>query len=337
MILELPEQILKSIKLIKDADIKRLRGKIENIVISGVGGSGIGGEILSGLGYKYSPIPILTARDYTIPSVVKNTTLFFVVSYSGNTEETISTYLQAKRKRAACVVLTSGGVLKDLAEKNGDILIEIPPGLPPRQAIGFLFIPLLLYTSRLGFLPFKDAVIENTARQLKRSSLACDNIAKKLAHEFYQKIPYILASSLLYSSIAYRWKCQLNENAKTLSFFNTLPEQNHNEIEGIGRPEVLKDLLVLVVLYDPDCHKRIRRRLQFLPVILKGEYASFIRVMPLGSNELERLFSLIMIGDLVSYHLGALSKTEVEKIERIERLKKLLGGFPIRKNKNAKF
>lgn len=328
IITDLPNQIEKSISLVQ----KSLKGKrsklkvfpVENIVVSGMGGSGIGGEILSDLGRKYTKIPIILARDYNIPKIIGNKTLFFAVSYSGNTEETLTAYYQARKKKPLICVVTSGGELKEMAEKNEDILIPIPSGIQPRQALGFLFTPLLVLAGEKRILPFSVLAIKRAAEKLKSFCPECEKRALFLARAFYQKIPYILAGSPLYSAVAYRWKCQLNENSKTLAFFNTLPEQNHNEIEGIGRPAITKDLLAVVILLDPSAFPRTNLRIKLLPKILAGQFASCHKVEPFGENDLERVFSLILLGDLVSYYLGLHDKRDIEQIERIEKLKAML-------------
>jgi len=329
LILDLPEMIEKAIHLTQSA----LKGKQglwqrfqpQNLIISGMGGSGIGGEILKDLANKYSPVPVIPSHDYTIPNLTGKGSLFLAVSYSGNTEETISAYRQAKERKALICIITSGGELKKMAEAEDDLLILIPPGLPPRQALGFLLTPLLVLSSQKKLLPFTISVIRKSAIKLKGWLTECSKIAQSLAKSFYQKIPYILAGSSLYTACAYRWKCQLNENSKTLAFFNTLPEENHNEIEGIGRPKFMRNFLSIVVLFDPTAEERIKLRIRLLPTLLRGQFFSFQEVAPLGANDLERILSLLLIGDLTSYYLGRKYKKDIEKIERIERLKALLG------------
>ncbi|MEO0116973.1 MAG: bifunctional phosphoglucose/phosphomannose isomerase [candidate division WOR-3 bacterium] len=324
----LPEQIEEEIFLVERslkgrwARLKNFRP--ENIIISGMGGSGIGGEILSDLGRKYSKIPIITVKDYNIPKLTGKKTLFFAVSYSGNTEETLATYYQARKKGSLICVVTSGGELKVMAQKNGDILIPLPPGIQPRQALGFLLTPLLVIIGEKKFLPFSILAVKKAAEKLKSFRPECEKRAKILAQTFYQKIPYILAGSPLYAAVAYRWKCQLNENSKILAFANTLPEQNHNEIEGIGRPKIIKKLLAIALLLDPSASPKNNRRVEILPKILSGQYASFQKIEPWGENDLERIFFSVLLGDLVSYYLGVYYKKDIEKIERIEKLKALL-------------
>ncbi len=324
LIIGLPKQIKEATEISDQIGEKWLKREIENVVVSGMGGSGIGGEILHNLGYKYARVPIFVVKDYTVPLLVSKETLFFAVSYSGNTEETIESYLRAKERRAAIFVITSGGRLKRLAEKYKDPLIEIPKGLPPRQAVGYLFTPLLAIAGKKKILPFSLAEIKEAGERISSFQTRCEDLAKDLAKSFYQKIPYILAGSPLYSAIAYRWRCQLNENSKTLAFFNTLPEQNHNEIEGIGRPRFFKDLLAFVLLSDPTAHPRIHLRAEVLPKILRREFYSFQKIEPFGENDIQRIFSLILVGDLTSFYLGLSYKKDIEKIERIERLKKIL-------------
>ncbi|MEF8873645.1 MAG: bifunctional phosphoglucose/phosphomannose isomerase, partial [Candidatus Thermoplasmatota archaeon] len=209
----------------------------DNIVVTGMGGSAIVGDTLKSFLANRIQIPIAVNRDYTLPSFVDENTLLFVVSYSGNTEETLSAARKGLEENANVVAISSNGELKKMAEEEKIVLLEAPENYPPRAAFAFLFIPvlqllseLLIYDSEVAIL---DAVSElkDLRDRIKMDVPQKENKAKNLAKKIDEKVPIIYGHSI-YNAVANRWHTQFNENAEILSWYGAFPEMNHNEIVG---------------------------------------------------------------------------------------------------------
>jgi len=239
-----------------------------NIVFTGLGGSAIGADVIKGYLETEIKVPLVVNRNYGLAQFVNEDSLVFTVSYSGNTEETLSAYADAVKKNANIVVITSGGKLGELALKNKNILATIPGGYPPRCALGYSFIPALVLLSKLGFVKNKKNEIKKSAtflNTLQKKYLAPDvkektNISKGIAKKIYGKFVAIYASSRL-ESIVMRWRGQFAENSKTLSSSHVFPEMNHNEIVGWMNPEILVKHFAAVILRDKDDNARIKKRM----------------------------------------------------------------------------
>jgi len=328
LIYQLPEQIKDARKIAQQvklpATIVPRLSTLTNIVISGMGGSGIGGEILQGLLSYYSELPVLIVKDYSLPRYVTNDTLFFAVSHSGNTEETISTYQQAIRIGGEIICITSGGKLAELARPNNNIIVKIPSSFPPRTAIGYLFIPFLVLLAKLGIIKNFDRNITETIKILIARRDFYQEQAKKLAKNLDEKIPFIYSTSRLLNPVANRWRCEFNELSKVIAHASYFPEHNHNEIVGIGGPEKTKSLIYLLILIDPAGHRRNRLRADLTLRITKGSYFKAQKFYPDGKSALARIFSLIMQGDLAAYHLSMKRKVDPLPVVRIDKLKALM-------------
>ncbi len=292
--------------------------RYQKVLICGMGGSGISGNLLKVL---YPSLDITVNKDYIVPKYIDRKTLAVIISYSGNTEETLSNFRQLAQRRIERIVVTSGGKLMKRAKRNK---ILVPGGLPPRGALGHLFTPLpfILHHFRLAKNPAKE--LSTLVRFLKDQMRTIETRAKKLARMFVNKLPIIYAPSLSHFVIAQRWQCQFNENAKTIAHINIIPEMNHNEIVGLGKPLLLNPHSVLVFLDDPAAHPRNRRRMKVVKQIVKGMFSRIIEVKPHGANVLQRTFWTIMLGDLVSYHLAVLTNVDPMPVKRIDYLKEQL-------------
>ncbi|MEO0086768.1 MAG: bifunctional phosphoglucose/phosphomannose isomerase [candidate division WOR-3 bacterium] len=332
LIYHFPEQLEESLALTNQAlkerkDFLDKINDIEKIVVVGMGGSGIAGDIVFSLTYSFLKSPILVIKDYYLPFFCNKKTLYFVISYSGETEETIFNYQQLKRNKLPLIVITAGGKLKVLAEKNQDLLFILPQNYPPRQALAYLTIPILLTLSRLAIIPNCQQEIEKTILYLKRMRKRLNERAKRITKLIENKIPYIIVDSYSYLPIAYRWKNQFNENTKILAFYSYLPEQNHNEINALPFLELLKDTLFVFLLKNPFSHKRNLIRINFLSKLLKENKVTHKIIPPISKNNFFNVFSLILFGDFISYHWALKRNIDPLKIELIENLKKFLAKF----------
>ena len=238
MLNRFPEEILEIATSLKELDIPALDDYMPNkLVIIGMGGSAIGGDILAALVADVAKIPIFTAREYSIPATIDENTLVLACSYSGNTEETLSAVNAALARNCKIVGITSGGKLEELCKTHELPVLNIPKGLPPRAATAFLFFPMLIILEKLNIAK-TDAELSELVTELKalRDTLIPEvpinkNPGKALAVKLHNSLPFIYGHSYL-TVIALRWKTQLNENAKILAVAGGFPEMNHNEIVG---------------------------------------------------------------------------------------------------------
>ena len=287
-------------------------GKVDNIVIAGMGGSAIGGDILRSMSSK---IPVFVVRDYNLPDFVSENTLVFAVSYSGNTEETISAFEDAQRKKAKIIAVTSGGLISTMAKK----VIKVPQGIMPRAALGYLFFPMLgvLVNSRL------IAVSDDEIKEML-DVLSDVEYFKAKGQEIAQKInsrtPLIYSSELL-KPVAYRWKTQLNENSKVASFCHSFSELCHNEI--VGYQTAKRDRFVSIFIRDLQDNERIKKRMNITKDIILTK-VDVEEVFTKGGSLLARMFFAIYLGDFASYYLALSNKIDPTAVSVIENLKKRL-------------
>ena len=325
-----PDQCSRAIKIAFQSSLSTLDGKVDKILVCGMGGSGIGGEILKNIAERESKIPLAINKGYHIPESTNVRTLVFAISYSGNTEETLSAFREAVKKKAKIVVITTGGRLGRLAKNKKSSLVFIPPGLPPRTSLGYLFFSPFIILERLGLVKSKKRECQETLRLLKElkkeflpSSKVSSNRAKKIALKLYKNLPLIYTSPNL-SSVGLRWRGQLSENSKVLAFSNTFPELNHNEIVGWKcLPEILKRCY-LIILRDTKDSPRIKRRIEITSKIIKKKARGLDFLYSQGQSFLARLFSLVYLGDWVSYYLAILNKIDPTPVEVIDYLKREL-------------
>jgi len=317
IISSMPEQMLAAIQLLPKK--KTVKKKYNKVMVCGMGGSGISGEILKAL---YPGVEIISNKDYAIPQYIDHHTLAIIISYSGNTEETLTNYAILRKRKTGIVIISSGG---RLLKKKADLKVKIPAGLPPRGALGYLFTPLpfILYKYHFITKDPRNNIIE-LAGYLKKTRKKIESKAKILARKLVKKMPIIYANSSTYLPVAKRWQSQLNENAKIIAHINIIPEMNHNEIVGLGRPRALNKSIVPILLNDPKAHARNRARLLIINRLIKGLFHGIIEIRSNGKSDLKRMFSTIMTGDYISYYLAILTGIDPMPVKRIEDLKREL-------------
>lgn len=326
---DLPEQCARAWALADGVTISET-GPLSNVVVTGLGGSAIGGDLLRVWAAGRLAVPVVVNRDYRLPAFVGQDSLVFCVSYSGNTEETLSAYAGAREKGARVVVLTSGGRLRETAAESGVPFITVPGGISPRCATGYLFLPMLKVLHRLGLVedpaPGVTELVAHLAGVREEIGPAVPeerNPAKQLARRLYGKLPVIWGVSGTTEVVALRFKGQINENAKAPAYWSVLPELNHNEINGFtGPPGVLK-LLSVVLLRDPGDHPRVSLRVDITRRII-SEQVDTTELTARGEGRLARTYDLIYRGDYTSVYLAALYGIDPGPVPVIERLKKEL-------------
>lgn len=333
LIVNFPEQCAKAYSIGADFHVPQsyVGAGYKNIVFSGLGGSAIGADLMRSYLIDDIKIPIYVSRDYTLPRFVGKDTLFLACSYSGDTEETLSSYAEAKEKGARIVVISSGGKLEVLAKEDKIPVIYIPKGHPPRTALGYSFFSWLDVFYKLGFISDRGKDAEETIADMKDlrdraigPGVPADrNEAKKITGQICGKYVIIYGANKHLDSIALRWRGQIEENAKTLASTHVFPELNHNETVGWEGPKALLKDFAVVLLRDESEHPRVTKRIEITGTMI-GKDSKVIEVRSKGRNLLSRMFSLIYTGDFVSYYLALLNGIDPTPVERIASLKKEL-------------
>ncbi len=326
---DFPVQCEQAVQIAKKypIDVKRY-DSIHQVVVCGMGGSAAGGDLLKSYLQREANIPIEVNRGYLLPQYVGENTLVFVISYSGNTEETLSAYQDALSRSAKIIAITSGGKLKELCQKDGIDIIEIIRGMPPRATFGYLFFPMVTLLERVGLIGSKEEEIRETIQNLQ---LLCKqynprskaNLAKELSERIKGHLLLIYAPEHL-AACAVRWKNQFNENSKSVAFFSLLPEMNHNEIEVWASGSEFTKKFYLIFLRDSAENERIKQRIIITESILKDKVAGVQHVTSSGKSLLSRLHSLVYLSDWVSTYLALISSVDPIPTPMINLLKKRL-------------
>jgi glucose/mannose-6-phosphate isomerase len=325
-----PEQIRAGVKIGQETDLHGLeKAGFKNIVLAGMGGSAIGGDLIRSLCRKEIKIPFEIHRNYSLPNYANNETLLICASYSGATEETLSAFGEAQKRGCRIICITTGGELATLAGKANVPCLIIPSGLPPRAALGYSFTPTLVALGRLGLChDYSSELIAAADLIVSQGEVyqyeSADNFALALAQSIHNKIPIIYAGADLLDTVALRFKGQICENAKQLAFCNVFPEFNHNELVGWHLPPGLGDHFAVVIFRDKDDNAQTTRRMEIVEKILVAMQVKVINLEGTGKSALERMLSLIHLGDYCSYYLAMLNNVDPTPIEVINYLKKKL-------------
>jgi len=306
------------------------------IVLSGMGGSAMAGDLLARLCEHHLAVPFLVNRDYRLPEFVNRETLFIASSHSGNTEETLAATALALRRRARVVCITTGGKLRSFARRHRLPLISIPqtdPPMPPRSALGYSLIPLVYLFASLGLYPgaegqMREAIALTTGLrdQLHPDVPARRNRAKQLALSLHGKIPWVQGTVGIMAAAAYRWRCQFNENSKVLAYSSEYPELNHNEVIGWELAPSLARCVSVITLQEAKPRPRIRARVE----ITREMMARKAPVHPIaaeGRSPLAQLLWTIYLGDFTSLYLAFLYGADPGAITAIDELKRRLAAL----------
>lgn len=315
-------QLGDALKIGQSLDLVRPGSDIRNVVIAGMGGSGISANLVESLTWGRIPIPITVCKSYTIPQFVNPHTLFIASSYSGNTEETIAALNKALLKRAHCIVIASGGKILEIAREYNLFYIQLPVGWSsPRAMLGYNMISLLAllyHTNLIGAAFIKET--ENAMEYLDRSEKAIQTEAEIIARKLKGKLPVIYCDQRLHA-MAVRFQQQLNENSKQLAHVNVFPEMNHNELTGWKFPENLLPMLQVIYLYSDHDHERVEKRMDICRDIFEKKSNSIIDIVGEGASLLEQYYYLIHLTDWISYYLAKENGVEADPIEIVDYLK----------------
>jgi glucose/mannose-6-phosphate isomerase len=318
-------QLAEALKIGQSLDLVRPGSDIRNMVIAGMGGSGIGANLVDSLTFGRIPIPITVCKSYNIPQFVSPHTLFVASSYSGNTEETIAALNKALLKRAHCIVIASGGKILDIAREYNLFYIQLPGGsTSPRAMLAYsvtALLSVLYHTNLIGAAFIKET--ENAIENLDRSEKAIQTEAEIISKKLKGKLPVIYCDSRL-QAIAVRFQQQLNENAKQLAHVNTFPEMNHNELVGWKFPEAILPMLQVIYLYSDHDHERVERRMEICRDIFEKKSNSIIDIVGEGASLLEQYYYLIHLTDWISFFLAKENNIDPDPVEMIDYLKREL-------------
>ncbi|MGH9187030.1 MAG: bifunctional phosphoglucose/phosphomannose isomerase [Acidimicrobiales bacterium] len=325
----LPEQVEQAATAADDLAGLPDRADIENVLVLGMGGSGIAGDLLAAVAGPFMAVPVVVCKGYEPPSFAGRGTLCFALSFSGNTEETLEAATTAATTGAHMVVVAGGGQLGRLAEGWGAPLIGLPDGIPmPRAGIGALAIPPLLALERVGLFPGASGWVAEAVTQLKarRGQLVRDaNPARDLARRIGRTLPIIYGGGDVGHVAALRWKNQVAENAKVPAFASVVPELTHNEICGWGQHgDMTRQVFTLLMLRHDHEHPQVMRRFDLVREWTEEVVASIDEVHAEGEGALAQLFDLILFGDFVSLHLAYQEGVDPGPIPVLESIKAAL-------------
>jgi glucose/mannose-6-phosphate isomerase len=292
--------------------------EISNVLITGLGGSGIGGSIIAQLTDQEIKVPVVVNKDYFLPAWVDRNTLVIVSSYSGNTEETLSALQIALERGSRVVCVTSGGKILDIAKERGLDHIIIPGGMPPRACLAYSFTQLFYILHGFGLIgnAFRDD-LEASIHFLDHEEEHICSEAYYLAEKLHKKVP-VIYSQANYEGVCVRFRQQINENSKMLCWHHALPEMNHNELVGWTQPN---DKLAVIFFRNEDDYERTRKRMELTKEIVTKYTPYVFDVVSKGKTQLQRSLYLIHFGDWVSWYLSEIRNIDATEVRVIDFLK----------------
>jgi len=320
----MPEECERAILNARKVKIPRMQP--DRIIIAGMGGSAIGGDLMRDWLKDTIVFPVEVYRGYELPVYANSNTLVIAVSYSGDTEETISAYKDALKKKCMCVVICAGGALAKLAEENNTPLILVPTGFMPRFAIAHLFLSIAIAFEKAGLImtdhefAYAIAILKSVRKEIGRSSPTENNIAKQIALKVGNRIPTIYGFGP-YKAVAKRIKTQFNENAKIPAKWEFFPELTHNEI--VGYESELSKVLFPIFIRDPTESNKYRARIEITKEIV-SEKCGIAEIQPRGEHKLSKMLSVMYIGDFASVYTALLLGVDPTPIKEITRIKNAL-------------
>lgn len=324
LISDFPQNIVDALKIASETGFRKPKNEIHNIVICGMGGSGIGGKLVAQWVQKELSVPVLFFQDYDLPAYVGKNSLVIGSSYSGNTEETLTSVQQALERGAHIIGVCSGGELAEFCQKNDLDFVVVPGGNPPRSAVAFSVIQIVNILQKL------DYISPNSIREIEEGKALilneAENIhaeAKKLAHFLKDKVIAIYSASK-YEAVAVRARQQFNENGKLLCWHHVIPEMNHNELVGWGGGD---NRFGAVFLDTEDLIPRNQKRLEFSLEVIRSKTENVYILKAKGDTLIQRSVYLINLVDWASWYLSELKQVDAMDIKVIDSLKDTLSKF----------
>ncbi len=312
-----PQQLREAIEIGSKTKLSKPK-KISNVLISGLGGSGIGGTIVSELTAMEATVPITVSKGYFIPKFVNQNSLVIISSYSGNTEETLNCLNLALKRKAKIVCVTSGGKVAEIAKKKKLDLILIPGGNPPRACLGYSLTQLFFILSHYKITGNKfKSQLKSSVELIEAEKENIIREAKEVAGNLNGKTPIVYATTY-FEGIAVRFRQQLNENAKILCGHHAIPEMNHNELVGWASGS---DKISVVILRDQDEYERNNARIEINKEVISKYTPHITEIWSKGKSQIEKSIYFIHLVDWVSYFLSELRNVDATEVRVIDHLK----------------
>lgn len=326
-IIDSPAQFAEGFKIANDIKVE---GTFQNVTLSGMGGSALPGNLfriylndLFAQNHDYTPLPIYQNRYYNLPPEAYENSLNFIASYSGNTEETVSSFQEAHDAGLACIGFSSGGKIEQMCKEWGVPHIKLPmphPDFQPRMGTGYLFASMFQVLVNQGLVPDTTQEIIKMASGLNDLLGEYEERGKALAKKIVGKTPVVYATSK-YKAVAMVWKIKFNENAKTPAFFNFFPELDHNEAVGYTNPQ---GKFITLMLKDPENDPRNLKRYEATAELIRAKGVDSEIIDMEGNSVFEKIFQTVLLGDFASYYLALEYKQDPTPVDMVEELKKIL-------------
>lgn len=318
LVLDFPIQLQEALIIGKNHKFVAQSAAFTNVVVTGLGGSGIGGSIVQNYVFDKLKIPFIVNKDYFLPSFVDKNSLVIVCSYSGNTEETLAALHQAKKVKATVICITSGGKVAEFAGSKHLDCILVPAGMPPRACLGYSLVQILFVLAHFGLIGSSfEKEIKAAIKQLNASEADVQKKANALAKKIHGKLPIIYSAASM-EGIAVRFRQQLNENSKMLCWHGAIPEMNHNEL--VGWRDDAKDKVV-ILLRNEDDYERVQTRMEINKKVFKKYTPNIIEIYSEGKSYWEKAFYLIHLTDWISVILADLRELDATEVKVIDFLK----------------
>jgi len=326
-----PEQIKESKKIVESSQLDSFF-KIDNIIISGMGGSAISGDIIKSLFRDRLEIPIFVNRQYDLPKWANKNTLLISQSYSGNTEETLSAFKHGYQKRCKIIGISSGGKLQEFCEKRNVSHIKIPNDYPPRAATGYMLFSCLYAMKKIRIIKIDleaeinetISIIDDFRNHNKKEVLEKDNLSKQFAKKLINTIPQVYGFDF-FSPIAKRWCTQFNENSKIICRYDEVTECNHNDIVGWSmNPEETKKFTCILFRDNETETIYLSKRLDFMKKLFESVAGNVFELNIKGKKRLAKMMYAMYLGDYISCYLAILRKTDPTPVAIINELKEEL-------------
>ncbi len=308
---QFPEQVPKGVDLAGNIAVKK--EDIDCIVIAGMGGSALAGEILKT--YLDIEIPIVIVRDYTLPKFVNERSIVFSCSYSGNTEETIASLREATKRKCKIISMSVGGKLEGYSKEFKLKHIKLPKGMQPRNSYGYMFFIMLKILENSKIVPDQAEEIASTYQILNKSGYV--EKAQHIVNEIDGKIPIIYSSDKM-KAVAYKWKIGFNETGKVKAFYNIFPELNHNELVGYTH---VKDPFHVIILKNEKDHPKVKKRMDITKGLISSKKVEVTEMEFKGKSALARIFSAIYMGDWACFLLSLKQGIDPSPVDMVEDFK----------------
>lgn len=330
MVAGLPEQLAEAHERAAGSALSTLAGAdVAQVVVGGMGGSGIAGDVLAAVGAPSLPVPVTVVKQYELPASVGPRTLVFALSYSGGSDETVALAAAAADAGARLVTVSAGGPLAELAAARRAIHVPCPPGLQPRAALGALVAPLFVGVFRAGLLREAHGWLVEAADQLATRRDQCRpevegaaNPARELARRIGRTVPLVCGGGPLGAVAAWRWKCDVNENAKAPAFASAYPELLHNEVCGWGQHgDVTRQLVTLVELRHDHEDLRLDARIGAARELVEETLFQVLEVRAAGTGPLAQVLDLMYVGDWATTYLALANDVDPGPVAAIASLK----------------